>query len=100
MRDDRTASSAELLTNVSVGRATRLPPAIQMLEALPDESRLGLIAENEVAIAHQPVLADVPCLANLEVAAELRRWVRPKWIVAVESNSSLAFPKCESTLAG
>ena len=72
MHDDGTASSAELLTNIGLCNAARFPSAIQMLEALPDESRLGLIAENEVAIGHRPVLAEVPCLANLEVAAELR----------------------------
>ena len=71
MGDDRTAGPAELLTDVGLAHAARFPAAIQMFEPLPDESRLGLIAENEIAIGHRTILAEVPCLANLEVAAEL-----------------------------
>ena len=71
MRDDRTASSAKLLTNVGLGHAACFPSAIQMLEAIPDKSSLGLIAENEIPVADGSVLAEVPRLANLEVTAEL-----------------------------
>jgi hypothetical protein len=70
-RNDSVAGSAEFLMDVSYGHAARFPSAIQMLESFTDKSRLGLIAENEVAIGHTSVLPEVPCLADLEVAAEL-----------------------------
>lgn len=49
-----------------------------MFELLPDESCLGFVAENQVCIGHSPVLAEVPRLADLEVATQLRRRVRPQ----------------------
>jgi len=42
MRYHRVVGPAELLTHVSLRHAARFPSAIQMLEALPDESSLGL----------------------------------------------------------
>lgn len=72
------AGTAELLPDIVLGQSACFPPAIEMFEVLPDESCLGFVAENQVGISHRPVLAEVTRLANLEVAAKLRRRVRPQ----------------------
>ncbi len=43
-------SAAKFLTDVGFGHSPAFPSAIEMLEALPGESGLGLVAENQVGL--------------------------------------------------
>ena len=52
MRGDRVVGLAELLADVVLGHAARFPSAIQMFEPFPDESRFGLITENQISLGH------------------------------------------------
>ena len=95
-----TVATAKVLANVGFGHASDFPSAIEMFEALPGESRFGLIAENQVGLGQRRVPAEVPGLADLEVTQQVRRYVRSEWNASpAELKSSVAFSKCESTLA-
>jgi len=79
MHGDSVVGPAELLAYVGLGHSACFPSAIEMFEPFPDKSGLGLITEDKVAIGHRCVPPEVPRLADLEVAAELRLYVRPEW---------------------
>ena len=70
---------AKLLADVGIAHSSDLPSPIEMLEALPDESALGLIPENQVGVGHRPVLAEVPGFADLEVTQEVCLYVASEW---------------------
>jgi len=78
MDGDRMVSSSELLADVVLDYSARFPSAIEMFEPFPDESGLGLITEDKVALGHRRVLLEVPSLADLEVATEFPGYVRPQ----------------------
>ena len=72
MHGDGMVGPAKLPANVGLGHSARFPSAIQMFEPFPDESGFCLIAEDQLTFGHRCVPLEVPCLADLEVAAELR----------------------------
>ena len=69
-------ATAKVLADVALGHSSDFPSAIEMFEALPGKSGFGLIAENQVSLGQRRVPAEVPGLANLEVAEQVRRYVR------------------------
>ena len=71
-------ATAKLAANVGLAHSRDFPSAIEMLEALTAKSGFRLIAENQVGLGQGRVAAEVPGLANLEVAEEVLRYVRPK----------------------
>ena len=75
MRNDMVVVTAEIVADVGIRHSSNLPSAIEMLEALPRESSLGLIAENQVGLGQRRVPAQVPGLADLEVAEHVQRHV-------------------------
>src|SRR5947209_16208809 len=74
MHGDSVIGPAKLLEDVGLSDAPCLPSAIQMFE-----SRLGPITENQVTLSHRCVPPEVPRLADFEVSAELRGYVRRDW---------------------
>ena len=65
-------AAAKLLADVGFGHSSDFPSAIEMFEALPGESGLGLITENQVGLGQRRVPAEVPGLADLEVSEQVR----------------------------
>src|SRR5260370_31066845 len=75
--DGRVAiATAKLLANVGLAHSPDFPSTIEMLEALTAKSGFGLIAENQVSFSQRRVSAEVPGLANSEVAQKVGRYVR------------------------
>src|SRR5216684_2423078 len=79
MRGGLAVATAKVLADVGFCYSSDFPSAIEMFEALPGESGLGLITENQVSLGQRRVPAEVPGLADLEVAQEVRRYVRSEW---------------------
>ena len=79
MHGDLMIAAGKLTADVGIGHSSDFPSAIEMLEALADESDLSLIPKNQVRVGHRPVLAEVPSLADLEVADQVRRDIRSEW---------------------
>ena len=71
-----TLATAKVLADIGFGHASDFPSAIEMFEAWPGESGFGLITENQVRLGQRCVPAEVPGLADLEVAQQVRRYVR------------------------
>lgn len=76
MRDGGTHATAKVLADVGFGHSSDFPSAIEMLEALTGESGLGLVAKNQICLGQRGVPAEVPGLADLKVAQQVRRYVR------------------------
>lgn len=72
-------ATSKVMANVGFGHSSDFPSAIEMFEALPGESRFGLITENQVSLGQRGVPAEVPALADLEVTQQVRRYVRSEW---------------------
>jgi len=76
MRDGGTHATAKVLTDIEFGNSSDFPSAVEMFEVLPGESGFGLIAKNQIGLGQRAVPAEVPGLADLKVAQQVRGYVR------------------------
>ena len=72
MHSGVTLATAKVQADIGLGHSADFPSAIEMFEALPGESGLGLITENQVGLGQRRVPAEVPGLADLEVSEQVR----------------------------
>jgi hypothetical protein len=76
MRDGGTHATAKVLADIEFGDSSDFPSAVEMIEVLPGESGFGPIAKNQIRLGQRGVPAEVPGLADLELAQQVRGYVR------------------------
>ena len=76
MRDGGTHATAKVLADIEFGDSADFPSAVEMIEVLPGESGFGPIAKNQIRLGQRGVPAEVPGLADLELAQQVRGYIR------------------------